>query len=169
MKKRFLAGFAVLILCAIMSFGSCKTAPPPIPEEAVEEEVVLPQAPKFNLQDIRVEKIDSTKVELFISVEIENPNDYELPQPRLNFDYQIYERSIIRRRLGNEGALPAFSSTPVVFGILIYYADLYQIFPELIKSRETPSLLKLTCDPGVPVINDEIVKLNVPFTLPIQW
>jgi len=145
---------------------TCKSPPPP-PEPVVE----LPQAPVLSLQDIRVERINNTMVELYVSVDLENPNGYELPQPRLAFDYQVYETSIIRSRLRNQGVLPAFSTTNVVFGIIVYYRDLYLVFPELqrLRFREAPSVLKLTCDLGVPVKDDEPTNLQVSYTLPLQW
>ena len=158
----------IILIFIILSFTACKSPPPPPEPEPVVE---LPQAPVFNLQDIRVESINNTMVELYISVDLVNPNGFELPQPRLAFDYQVHETSIIRSRLRNHGVLPAHSTTNVEFGILVYYNDIYFVFPELrrLRYREAPSVLKLTCDLGVPVKDDEPTNLQVSYTLPLRW
>ena len=167
--KAVMAISVIIGICIIISFSACKSppTPPPPPEPVVE----LPQAPVLSLQDLRVESINKTMVELYVSVDLENPNGFELPQPRLAFDYQVYETSIIRSRLRNQGALPAYSTTNVIFGIIVYYRDLYFVFPELqrLRYRDAPSVLKMTCDLGVPVQNDEPTNLQVSYTLPLQW
>jgi hypothetical protein len=157
-----------ILLILIITFSTCKSPPPPPPPEPVVE---LPKAPVFTLQDIRVENINKTMVELYVSVDLENPNGFELPQPRLAFDYQVLETSIIRSRLRNQGTLPAYSTTNVIFGIIVYYRDLYFIFPDLqrLRFREASSTLKLSCDLGVPVKDDEPTSLQVSYTLPLQW
>ena len=168
MKTIILKSFIIIVgIYIFVSFTACKSPPPPPPEPVVE----LPQAPVFTLQDIRVESINKTMVELYISVDLENPNGFELPQPKLAFDYQVFETSIIRSRLRNHGTLPALSTTNVEFGVIVYYKDLYYVFPELqrLRFREASSTLKLTCDLGVPVKDDELTNLKVSYTLPLQW
>lgn len=158
---------AFLALCIILIFAACKTPPVPPPPPPVVEE--LPLAPVFIFQDMRVEKINSTMVELYVEVNLENPNEIELPQPRLAFDYKVYDASIIRSRLRSEGPLAPSSVTPIIFGIVVYYRDMYRAFPELVTLKEVPTELNLSCTLEISIRDDEPSTLKVPFILPIQW
>jgi LEA14-like dessication related protein len=132
-----------------------------------EGELPLLQAPRFSSPVMRVIKTDSTMVELYVSVNVDNPNVFELPTPRLNFDYQVNDTSILRHRLNSRGPLASSSVTPVVFGLIVYYADLFRILPTVRTSFEVQSLLDLTLDFPVPAFSGENFNLKIPGTLPL--
>ena len=127
----------------------------------------LPQAPRLSSPVMRVEKIDSTMVELYVSVNAENPNIFELPAPKLNFDYQVNNTSILRNRLNNKGPLAPSSVTPVVFGLVVYYTDLFRILPAIRTVNEIQSQLNLSMDFSIPAFNGETFNLQIPGTLPL--
>jgi LEA14-like dessication related protein len=132
-----------------------------------EGELPLLQAPRFSSPIMRVVKTDSIMVELYVSVNVDNPNVFELPTPRLNFDYQVNDTSILRHRLNSRGPLASSSVTPVVFGLLVYYADLFRILPTVQTAYEVQGLLDLTIDFPVPAFSGENFNLKIPGTLPL--
>jgi len=131
-------------------------------------EIPMPQLPKISAPVMRVEKMDLTMVEWFISLNVENPNTFELPQPKITFNYQIDNRSFIQNTLSNKGPLAASSVTPIVFGLAVYYADIFRVFNNLRNSANVQSQLDITFDFGVPVFSGENFSLHIPATLPIS-
>jgi LEA14-like dessication related protein len=125
------------------------------------------QAPVIGTSIMRVEKLHRNMVEWYVSVNIENPNVFELPQPKHTFVYQIYEKSFIRRTIQHRQTLASASVTPVIFGLLVYYNDVYRVFPDLITSKEIPSQLDMVFDFLIPAFNEDIFKLIIPATLPL--
>jgi len=132
-----------------------------------EGDIPLLQEAMFTSPIMEVLKVDAATVELYVSVNIENPNVFELPEPRLIFDYEVYDTLIMRRRLNSSGPLAPSSVMPVVFGLLIYYKDVFQILPMVRTEREAPGQLNLSMDFPVPAFNGETFNLQIPGTLPL--
>ena len=132
-----------------------------------EGNIPLLQEAMFTSPIMEVLKVDATTVELYVSVNVENPNVFELPEPRLNFDYKVYDTSILRRRLNSSGPLAPSSIVPVVFGLLIYYADVFRILPMVQTEREAPGQLNLSMDFPVPAFDGEPFDLQMPGILPL--
>ena len=115
---------------------------------------------------MRVEKIDPGAVEWYVSVNLENPNDFELPPPRHSFIYEINYTPFIRRTVTNRQPIPPSSEEPVIFGLLVYYADVWRVFPELWVSGDIPSRLNLTFDFFIPAFSEDKFDLEIQAELP---
>jgi len=133
-----------------------------------EGELPMPQLPKISAPVMRVEKADLTMVEWYVSFNVENPNPFELPQPKIAFNYQINNRTFLQNTLPNKGPLASSSVTPVVFGLLVYYADLFRVFSDLRTAANVQSQLDVTFDFGVPVFSGENISLRIPASLPLN-
>jgi LEA14-like dessication related protein len=157
-KARQIGFFA---LCAALFLANCKTPPKP-----PEEPKLLP--PKIGASVIRVEKLHRNMVEFYVSVSVENPNDVELPAPKHTFIYKVNETGFIRRAIQNPKKLAPNSVTPVVFGLLVYYDDVFRVFPELIKADEAPCTLDLKFDFFLPEFSEEVFEVKLKSTLPIK-
>ena len=132
-----------------------------------EGDIPLLQEPMFASPIMEVLKGDAATVELYVSVDIENPNVFELPEPRLIFNYEVYDTLIMRRRLNSNGPLAPSSVMHVVFGLLIYYTDLFRILPMVQTEREAPGQLNLSMDFSVPAFNEDTFNLQIPGILPL--
>jgi LEA14-like dessication related protein len=133
-----------------------------------EGEIPMPQLPKISAPIMRIEKMDLTMLEWFVSVNVENPNPFELPPPKIAFNYQIDNRTLIQNTLPNRGQLAASSVTPVAFGLAVYYADVFRIFSNLRNSANAQSQLDISFDFGVPVFSGENFNLRIPASLPLR-
>jgi LEA14-like dessication related protein len=133
-----------------------------------EKEIPVLQAPRIGRSVMRVEKIHRGMVEWYVSVNIENPNVFELPQPKHTFVYQIYEKPFIRKTTQHKQTLSSGSVTPIVFGLLVFYTDVFRIFPEFMTSEEIPSQLDMVFDFLVPAFTEDKFDLKIPAVLPIH-
>ncbi|MCL2441579.1 MAG: LEA type 2 family protein [Treponema sp.] len=133
-----------------------------------EHEGTLPvlQMPQVNRPSMRMENADINRAIINVTVNVQNPNPFPIPSPKITYDYQLNRNSFIKGTIENEGLLAASASTPVVFQLIVNYADLFRSFSAMRNLFEVPSLLILTCDLGIPVFSD-ILRFEVGGTLPL--
>jgi LEA14-like dessication related protein len=135
---------------------------------AHEGELPIPQVPKLSTPSMRIDRADLTRVEILASVNVENPNVFELPPPRIAYDYFVNRNSFIKGTIETPGPLAASSVTPVTFRLIVTYVDLLRTFSNLSSLSEIPSLLNMTFDFAMPVFSGEPFSLQVPGTLPLS-
>jgi len=129
--------------------------------------VPLPQIPKLSAPVFRVERTTSSMVEFFVSVNIENPNAFELPPPRISFNYQVNNTSFIQNTITNRTSIAASSVTPVIFGLAVYYTDIFRVLPSLLTLKDVPTTLDMSLSFAVPFFRSETFRLQIPGTLPL--
>jgi hypothetical protein len=156
MKIHWRRRTAVFAFCGVMLFSACKTKP-------VEPEAP-PLAPVISSPVMRIESRNTTMLEWFVSFNIENPNNFELPAPKVTFTYKINERAFLRNTF-EVRKLPASSVTPVVFGIVVYYADVFRVFPNLRNAGSLPSQLDLSFDFSIPAYSSQDFIIHLPADL----
>jgi LEA14-like dessication related protein len=128
--------------------------------------VPLPQLPRLTMPSMRIESSNITRTEILVTINVENPNPFEIPSPRISYDYQLNRNSFISGQRESE-PLAASSITPIVFPITVNYADLFRSFTTLLTAREAASMLILTCDFNIPIFNVEPMRYEIAGTLPI--
>jgi len=132
-----------------------------------EGSLPMPQLPKFSAPTMSIASRDLTRAEIQVAINVENPNVFPIPAPKISYDYQVNRNSFIRGDAGGEGNLAANTTTPVVFRLIVTYADLLRSFASLITAREVASLLVMTCDFGIPLLG-EPSRFEVSGTLPLR-
>jgi len=117
-----------------------------------------------------INKIDSIKAEILVTVDFNNPNKYEIPSPTINYNYHINRNSFIKGMVESSKYLAASSTTQVEFRLFVFYPDLYRSNHRLRTSNmaEVPSLLVMTYDFDDYGFNKEKVTFEIPGTLPLM-
>jgi LEA14-like dessication related protein len=131
-------------------------------------ELPLPQLPRISAPTLVIDSINSTRAEILVTVNIENPNVFEIPSPKFSYDYQLNRNSFIKGKIENEAPLSPSSVTPLNFRMIVNYADLFRSLTSLLTAREAASLLVMTCDFGIPFLTGENRRFEVSGTLPIR-
>jgi LEA14-like dessication related protein len=131
-------------------------------------EFPLPLLPTISAPFMSIESVDSSKVVILVAINVENPNVFAIPSPKFNYDYQLTRKSFIRGVIQDETPLPHSAVTTVKFRLIVNYADLFRSLPNIPLSRETPSMLYITCDFGIPIFSGEYVNLQIPGTFPTR-
>jgi len=137
-----------------------------------EGEVPLPQLPRITSPSMRVDNVNTSRAEILVSVNIENPNSFEIPAPKLNYDYLLNRNSFIKGEIQNTGPLAASSTTPLSFRLTVNYGDLARTIATSITSlfsstRELGSQLKVNCDFGIPFFSSDPFNLSLDGILPM--
>jgi len=132
-----------------------------------EGELPLPQLPKLSAPSMRIESRDSTRANILVTVNVENPNVFDLPPIGIKYDYQVNRNSFIKGET-ESGNLAASAVTPLSVRLSVVYADLFRIFVSLLTSREVSSSISLTVDSGIPAFGGETFNLNISGSLPLR-
>jgi LEA14-like dessication related protein len=130
--------------------------------------IPLVKMPKLSGGSLKIEKLDFTGVELLCSVNVDNPNKFELPFPKMDYDYSLNKNSFIKTSVDQKGPLAAAAITPVNFKMSINYADLYKNVSSLKTVGAAAGLLALTTAFAIPAFeNEKPSVLELPNNLPL--
>jgi len=130
-------------------------------------ELPLPQLPRLSAPSMKIDSRDTTKAEILVSVNVENPNVFDLPPLTIKYDYQLNRNSFLKGET-KSATLAAGVVTPVVFRLSVRYADLFKSFVSLVSSREVSSSIFLTGDFGIPAFSGETFSLSNSISLPLR-
>ena len=182
----------IISFCAILIISTCQTSTPvPVFVEPVQEPVrtiapepaaisvsviehkkepPIPVPPQVDMAYMRIGNIDSNRAEIVVTINVENPNVFEISPPTITYDYHLNRNSFIRGIIESEDLLAASSVTPVVFRLFVSYSDLYRNYRQLRSSNltEIPSFLSMTCDYENPGFSWEILNFELTGTLPLM-
>ena len=128
----------------------------------------LPQVPRLSSPSMRIDRADLTGVQILVSVNIENPNVFILPTPKIAFDFSVNRNSFLNSAMEARGPLAASSVTPLSFRFSVRPADLIRRFPNIQNLREVPTMLSLTIDYAIPAFGGETFNVQIPGTLPLR-
>ena len=135
-----------------------------------ERDGVFPvlQMPKFSAPSFSMPRIDFDGIQLQFTVNVENPNVFAIPAPRLAYDFLIGNNPYLNNVQVSAAPLAAAAVTPVVVALAFNYADLYRLFQNLVNSSEVPSLLSMKGDFGsIPAFAGNVVNQNIPASIPL--
>jgi len=130
-------------------------------------ELPMLQLPKLSAPSMKIDSVNLTRAEILVTVNVENPNAFQLPPPKIAYEFLVNRNSFIKSSMETAGSLAASSVTPVSIRFSVNYADLYRSFQSLSNLSEVPSLLQLIPDFGVPAFNSETFRLEIPGSLPL--
>ncbi|MDR0315529.1 MAG: LEA type 2 family protein, partial [Treponema sp.] len=108
------------------------------------------QMPKLSMPSMKIDKMNFTRAEILCTVNVENPNNFALPSPKIAYDYTVNRNSFIKSSIDNASPLAAASVTAIPIRFTVNYADLYQRFQTLRNLGEAPSLISLKSDFSIP-------------------
>jgi len=112
--------------------------------------------------------VSSSRVEILVTINIENPNIFELPSPVISYDYSLDTISYIKGVVESDKPLAASSVTPLNFFLWVTYTDLYRNMRLPVSAREISSLLNLSCSLECPVLGTESFNWLISGTLPLR-
>ena len=130
----------------------------------------VPVPPQVDAASMKIGNINLNRAEIIVTINVENPNEFEIMPPTITYDYHLNRNSFIRGIIESENRLAASSVTPVVFRLFVSYSDLYRNYRQLRNSplAEIPSFLSMTCDYDNPDFTWEIMSLELTGTLPLM-
>ena len=134
-----------------------------------EGTIPLPQIPRLSSPSIRFEKPNLANTTVIFTVNVQNPNLFELPSPKINFDFQVNRTSVLNNSISLDSALMPNSTTPVSMQFTVNQADLVRVLAaNLLTASSVSCNLNTSFDFGIPALGNDPVSLQVPGTLPLR-
>jgi len=130
-------------------------------------QIPLPQLPKLLSGSVGIAKMDFSGLTLACVANIENPNNFAIPLPKMNWDYSVSGKSILKSSNTKAGQIPASSAGAANFEINVAYADIFSVIDSLKNATEAKSNLLLGADFSMPAFDEAKNTLNIPATIPI--
>jgi len=125
------------------------------------------QLPKLLSGSVGISKIDLNGLTLAYVANIQNPNSFPIPFPKMNWDYSVAGKSILKSSNTKTGTIPAGSSGAANFDISIAYSDILSVINSLGNATEAKSNLSLNADFSVPAFEGLKNSLDIPGTVPL--
>jgi LEA14-like dessication related protein len=116
---------------------------------------------------VGIDKMDFSGLTLACVANIENPNDFAIPLPKMDWDYSIGGKSLLKSSNTKTGQIPASSTGAANFEISITYADIFSVIDSLKNATEAKSNLFLGTDFSMPAFDETKNTLDIPGTIPI--
>jgi len=134
-----------------------------------EGELPLPQAPRLSNPTIRLGDRNDTGVALIVSMNIENPNGFPLPAPKINYDYRINNISFITSSI-DSNPIAAQSTSTVSKRLQVSYNDLRRNLASIFLSNPSSvsSTFNYSIDFGFQQYGWNVLNNALPFTLPLR-
>ncbi|MCL2411958.1 MAG: hypothetical protein FWC97_09990 [Treponema sp.] len=155
--------------CGLLAFAGCRTVAsvqqPLIEQEksAVKEEVAAAQLPQRIGASMMVQSVEAHRAVVVVTVYFDNPNLFEIPAPRIVYNYSLNRNSFIRGIVNDASPLAGSAVTPVSFRLIVNYTDLFRSFPRLRNLNQVDGLVTLSYELG-----DELVNLEIAGVLPLR-
>jgi len=127
----------------------------------------LPQLPKLLSGSVGVAKMDFSGLTLACVANIENPNNFAVPLPKMDWDYSVSGKSLLKSSNTKTGQIAAGSTGAANFEISVAYADIFSLIDSLKNATEAKSNLFLGADFSMPAFDETKNTLDIPATIPI--
>ena len=133
----------------------------------------LPQIPRLSPGEIKISKIDFTGVELACGINIDNPNRFPIPFPKIEWNYDVNGVPLLKSSLASAGEIAAGAAGAALVSVSVSYADVLKAVGSLVNQGEAKTNLSLETGFPVPLpdgtaITDGLKSmLQIPGTLPI--
>ena len=103
----------------------------------------LLQIPRVSAPSFDTGRIDFTGIEQNWILNITNPNNFPIPIPEYNWQYEVNGTPVISGRINQSGDISANSQTPLNFTVNVRYTDIISAVGSLGTSPELRSLMKM--------------------------
>jgi len=130
-------------------------------------QIPLPQLPKLLSGSVGIEKMDLTGLTLAYVANIENPNKFPIPFPKMDLDYSVAGKSVLKSSNTKSGEIAAGSAGTANFNISVAYTDIFRAIGSLSNAAEAKSNLALSADFSIPAFDGVKNILDIPGTIPL--
>jgi LEA14-like dessication related protein len=126
------------------------------------------QEPVLSIKSVELAGIDVKGIDMMVQVNVDNPNAFGIPLPRLEWELLINENSFISGEVqGGDRSVKARGSTVVAVPLSVGYTDLYNSFLSLKNSGEAAYTLALALSFPLPVLAEKTFHLEFSGSLPL--
>ena len=130
---------------------------------------ILPllQLPNLRSGAVEIQRMNYSEIVLACMVNVENPNLFPIPFPKMDYDYNINGISVLSISNVNGGEIAAGDAGTANFNVRIAYADIFRIIDAARNTNEIDSSLSLAAGLPISAFDEKKNYLDIPGRLPI--
>ena len=150
MKRIFFLPFVlVFILSACQSFNS------------------LIQEPRVSLNSVDIAGISLSGVSLIVHVDVDNPNAFSIPLPKIDWELFINTASFIQGSLKKDQSIQSRGKVTLDFPLSVTYEGLYRSFKSLFELKEAAYNIAMGISFPIPIIESKVYHLDFSGVIPL--
>jgi len=125
------------------------------------------QEPKLSLNSVEITGINFNGVNLVAHVNVENPNAFSIPLPKIDWELFINTASFIQGTLKNDKTIKKQDTVTLDIPLSVSYDGLYNSVKSLIESKEAAYHVALGITFPIPLIESKVYKLDFSGVIPL--
>jgi LEA14-like dessication related protein len=119
------------------------------------------------VESVEITGISVRGVDLVCHVNVENPNSFSVPFPRVDWELFINANSFVRGTVENDAVIKGRSTTVVDVPFSVTYGGLYNSFRSLLNAKEAAYNISLGVSFPIPLIQEKTFRLEFAGVLPM--
>ena len=125
------------------------------------------QEPKVSLNSVDIAGISLTGVSLIVRVDVDNPNAFSIPLPKIDWELFVNTAPFIKGSLPSNNTIKSRGKVTVDIPVSITYEGLFQSFSSLVQTKEAAYKIALDITFPIPIIGDKVYHLDFSGVIPI--
>ena len=126
------------------------------------------QEPKVLLNSVDIAGISLSGVDLIARVDVENPNGFSIPMPKIDWELFINSASFMQGVKENSETLGSRGKVTMDVPLRVSYDGLFRSFSSLIVAREAAYKLAMGLTFPIPIIENKVFHLDYSGLLPLR-
>jgi LEA14-like dessication related protein len=123
--------------------------------------------PALSLKSVDIAGIDFTGADLVCHVNVDNPNSFTIPFPRIDWEFFINANSFVSGAVSNSESIKARQTTVVDVPVSVTWEGLYNTFRSLRDTEEADFRVDMAATFDIPVIGDKTWNFTAGGKLPV--
>ena len=123
--------------------------------------------PKLSFNSVDIAGIDFSGVNMIAHVNVENPNIFSIPMPKIDWELFINKASFVQGSLANDKSIASRGMATMAVPFSVSYDGLYNSFNSLLETKEAAYDVAMGITFPIPVLGDKIYTLDFSGVLPM--
>jgi len=128
----------------------------------------LIEDPRVSFNSVDIASIGLTGVNLVALVDVENPNSFSLPMPKIDWELFINDASVTNGVVENSQTIASREKVTLSFPVGVSYDRLLATFSSLAGAKETAYNIALDLRFPIPLLEYKVFKRNYSGVLPLR-
>jgi len=125
------------------------------------------QEPKLSFKSVDIAGVSLNGVNMIAHVDVENPNGFTIPLPKIDWELFINTASFIQGTIRNDKSLKSRETVTVDIPLSVTYDGLYRSVKSVIDTKEAAYEIALGVTFPIPIIENKVFKLDFSGVLPL--
>ena len=125
------------------------------------------QEPKVSLSSVNITGISIRGIDLIAHVDVDNPNAFSVPLPKVDWELFINTASFIRGSLKKDQSIKSRGRATIELPFSVTYDGLYNSFKSLVQLKEAAFKIDLGITFPIPLLSEKVYNLDFAGTIPL--